>query len=389
MTPPGIVFTPEQLRAVETALSSGLSVVTGGPGVGKTAVTKAILAALGPERTHILAPTGKAAKRASEVCGHPASTIHRWAGSNGGNLDSPENVIVDESSMLANDTLAMFLRAFNGKRIVFVGDVDQLPAIGAGNVLADLISCGRVPVTRLTKIHRTGEGSTIAMRAAEINAGIVGPDFLNATPDWRPKIVDTTDLGAISERVANMIADSARPVFGVDPIRDVQVIACQHREVSALNDAIRRRLNPRAGETTGRFAVGDKVICRKNLYHVGAVNGDSGIVAGIDKGAVTVELFDGERVTFGLEDLSCLHQAWASTVHSSQGSEWPVVIHVLTPQSARVFGRACFYTAVTRARKAVVLITNHAAVHGAVARNETKVRRTALGSGLALGEGGA
>jgi len=380
-----IVFTPEQLRAVETATTSGLSVVTGGPGVGKTAVTKAILAALGPDKTHILAPTGKAAKRASEVCGHPASTIHRWAGANGGNLESPENVILDEASMLANDTLAMFLRAFTGSRVVFVGDVDQLPAIGAGNVLADLISCGRVPVTRLTKIHRTGEGSTIAMRAAEINAGVIGPDFLNATPDWRPKIVDTTDIGAIAERVANMIADSARPVFGVDPVRDVQVIACQHREVTALNDAIRRRLNPRAGESSGRFAIGDKVICRKNLYHIGAVNGDSGIVAGIDKGAVTVELFDGERVTFGLEDLSCLHPAWASTVHSSQGSEWPVVIHVLTPASARVFGRACFYTAVTRARKAVVLITNHAAVHGAVARNETKVRRTALGSGLAGG----
>lgn len=383
MTAPGIVFTPEQQRAVETALSSPVSVVTGGPGVGKTAVTKAILSALGPERTHILAPTGKAAKRASEVCGHPASTIHRWAGSNGGASESPENVILDEASMLANDTLAMFLRAFNGSRIVFVGDVDQLPSIGAGNVLADLIGCGRVPVTRLTKIHRTGAGSTIAVHAAEINAGVVGAGFFHVAPDWRPKVPeDMGDLAGIASRVATLIADSSRPVFGVDPIRDVQVIACQHREVIALNDAIRARLNPGAA---GRFAPGDKVICRKNLYHVGAVNGDSGIVTRCSGGGVTVELFDGETVTFSSEDVSSLHQAWASTVHSSQGSEWPVVIHVLTPQSARVFGRACFYTAVTRARKAVVLITNHAAVHTAVTRNETKVRRTALGSGLAGG----
>jgi exodeoxyribonuclease V alpha subunit len=372
-----VILTAEQTRAVETALRSPVSVVTGGPGVGKTAVTRAILAALGPERTHIVAPTGKAAKRASEVCEHPAATIHRWAGANGASCEEPESVILDEASMIANDTLAMFLRAFRGRRLVLVGDCDQLPAIGAGNVLADLIGCGRVPVTRLTQIHRTGEGSSIAIHAANINAGKQTKEILHSSPDWRVKLPeDMGDLVGIADRAAEMVA-SMGAVFGVDPIRDVQVIACQHVEVVKLNDALRARLNPGAG---GRFAPGDKVICRKNLYDIGAVNGDSGIVERFVGASATVRLFDGSVVVFEDDNLRALHQAWASAVHSSQGSEWPVVVHLLTPQSARVFGRACLYTAVTRARRAVVLITSPAAVHCAVGRNETKVRRTALGA---------
>lgn len=375
-----MILTAEQLAAVRAAVESNVSVLTGGPGTGKTATTRAILKALGPERTHLLAPTGKAAKRASEVCEHPASTIHRWAGENGGSAEEPENLIVDESSMLANDTLAMILRAFKGRRIVFVGDVDQLPSIGAGNVLADLIACGRVPVTRLTRIHRTGEGSTIAVNAAAINAGRKHPGLMQSSnSDWFAKIIGPDEeFACVSDRVADMVSGHAGRKFGVDPIRDVQVIACMTKEVRALNDALRLRLNPGA---TGRFAVGDKVICRKNLYGVGAngvMNGDSGLVSEVKAGNVTVDLFDGERVTFGEEEQGSLYQAWASTVHSSQGSEWPVVVHVLTRSSARVFGRACFYTAVTRARKAVVLVSDHAAVNMAVASNETKSRRTRL-----------
>lgn len=385
-----IALTPEQHAAVARAVESPLSVLTGGPGTGKTTTTNAILDALGRPQSVVLAPTGKAAKRASEVTGHRAMTIHSWtlraescsSGEWTGSLEHHcvPNVVLDESSMLATDTAAAFLRVWRGQRLVIVGDVDQLPSIGAGSVLADLIRSGRVPVTRLTAVQRQAEGSAIVAVAHAINAGKRPP--MRPADDLRFVRIET--LGAReADHVAWIVGEEAKRL-GCDPRRDVQVLAGLRRDVDALNAAIRARFNPPDGTPeVGGFRARDKVLCTVNDRDLGVVNGDVGDVREVRPAkagmapAVVVEIHGGGVVEFAGEKVGRLRQAWAMTVHKAQGSEYRSVIHCLTPQGARVFGRAHLYTAVTRARESLVVVTTPQAWAVAVGA-ESENRHTRL-----------
>lgn len=396
-----LTLTADQLAAVERAVAFPASVLTGGPGTGKTTATNAILDALGRGQCIILAPTGKAAKRASEVTGHRAMTVHAWcgraekvveeekrsgdAGEWNGAKDHPAIpcVVCDESSMLSSDIFARFLGLWRGDRLVIVGDVDQLPSVGPGRILADLIDSGVVPVTRLRTVQRQAEGSPIIRAAHAINAGR-RPPLANDDAGF---YVLRTDGKPEHETVAMVAGAVMRAVerWGLDVRRDVQVLGATRREIDALNAGIRAVANPRTElsvEVAG-FREGDKALVTKNLYQLGVVNGDAGVVASVHprtaeaEARIVLETFAGERVEFVGRDVEYLRLAWAMTVHKSQGSEYPFVVHVLSGQGARLFGRAHLYTAITRAKGRVVIATNPSAWADAIGRPTPK-RHTRL-----------
>lgn len=418
-----MTLTPEQSLAVANAVEFPFSVLTGGPGTGKTYTETAILAALGRAECLILAPTGKAANRAREVTGHPASTIHRFVGRlereqetwkaahPGADLHSPEIVashdyediagrrclIVDEASMVSIDLFARLLRAWtrpDGKLVV-IGDADQLPSIGAGNVLSDLIASGRVPTVRLTTIQRQASDSAIIRNAHAINAGRAASALWETNSrDWFFHRIRTDAEGGALESGAEDVPRlvlRARDAWGLDPIRDVQVLAGMRRGpygVHNLNRLLREALNPRVGGEPevrfgdGGFRAGDKVLCGKNDYRLGVVNGDVGVVErvvpageGVDP-LVEVRLQDGDDdrlVAFEGKAIGMLNQAWAMTVHKSQGSEYPFVVDCMDKQCAAVFGARHFYTAVTRAKTRLCLVSLPEAV--AIALDGARARK--------------
>ena len=393
----GLTLNEQQREAVRLALTEKVSVLTGGPGTGKTTSMRALLRVLAVKKKKVIlaAPTGRAAKRLSEATGAEAQTIHRLLQLRPGakasyNRDNPldaDIVIVDEASMLdvlLTNTLVQAIP--NGAHLLLVGDVDQLPSVGAGNVLADIVNSGVVPVVRLEHIFRQGAGSAIVTNAHRINQGEF-PQTGREIADFFFFIEDDTEK--CGELVVDLVAERISRKFGFDPIKDIQVLAPMHRTeagVAALNTRLQEKLNPATDRKAERrwggklFRVGDKVMQLKNNYDKQVFNGDGGLILGIntEDQLVEVQLEDGRLVEYEFGELDELTLAYAVSVHKSQGSEYPVVVLPLVMAHYMMLQRNLVYTAVTRARKLVVLVGSKRALGRAIKNNETKERYSGL-----------
>lgn len=387
----GIELDPSQRAAVDLMLEARLCVITGGPGVGKTTVTRTALDHLDARGVSyaLAAPTGKAARRMEEATGREALTIHRLLGyrpGRGWNHDATyplghDVIIIDESSMV--DVLlgeALFDAVDPARtRLVLVGDADQLPPVGPGNTFADLIRSGRVPVARLTKVHRQAEGSWVIRNAPRINRGEAIP--LEPADDFRWTPIE--DAAAVVDEVVR-IAKAARARLPDD--EDLQVLAPMRTSpcgVAALNTALQTALNPNAGRKAARIGggarawEGDRVIQVRNDYGREVMNGEVGDVVRVANGVVTVR-FDGRLVTYDAGDAGALQLAYALTVHKSQGSEFAWVVVVCHSAHAHMLERQLLYTAATRAKRGLMLVGNEAGLKYARRRGAGHQRMTAL-----------
>lgn len=398
-----------QALAVRTSLGAHFSVITGGPGSGKTSSLEVLLRVfegLNPGcRIALCAPTGRAAQRMSESTGREAKTIHRmleWAPDKGGFQRDENNpietdlLVVDEASMLDIWLARDVLRAVPDHAvIVLVGDVDQLPSVGAGRVLGDVIESGVVPVTRLTRVFRQGAGSQIALTAQEINAGrlprIGGPN--RKTDMWA--VYDEEPEDSL-RKITKIVAEVA-PTLGFDPLRDVQVLTAGHNGALgtiSLNLALQEALNPATAANPGAvigdrtFRVGDRVIQTVNNYDLDVFNGDIGQVVFVSEGRKkdsfrVLVSFDGREVEFLGADVKQLNLAYAISVHKSQGSEFPFVIYVPSSQHFMMLRKTLIYTAITRARKICAMVGQEHAAKMAVKKSD-KGRVTGLARRLAI-----
>ena len=360
-----------QRSAVEYALRAGVSVLTGGPGTGKSRTVAALVALTerAGRSVALAAPTGRAAKRLEELCSAPASTLHRLLGAQprtrgeevsftGGfarNREWPldeDVVVVDEASMLDVELANALLAACSdGTHLLFVGDPAQLPSIGPGRVLGDVIDSGAAPVTPLRTLYRQAEGGTIARLATSVREGTLPP--VN-DPSREVVIVATRGSADAAHRVTQLVTDSIPRVLAI-PSHQVQVVTPIHRGPAgthALNVALKAQLNP--GDGRHRFDVGDRVVATANHLEAepfGYANGEVGVVAEVDAdGTVTVEFASGPAEVKGKALADLLH-GWAITVHRAQGSEFPGVVVVLPPESVTMLSRPLVYTALTRAQR--------------------------------------
>ena len=352
-----------QRGAVEAVLRHGVSVLTGGPGTGKSR-TVAVLVRLAEKRglqVALAAPTGRAAKRLEELGDAPASTLHRLLGAQGMTgtfargeewpLDA-ELVVVDETSMLDVELAAALLDACaDGTHLLLVGDPAQLPSIGPGRVLADLIDSGTVPVVELTTLYRQAEGGAIARLATAVRGGELARVD---SPDREVVVVPATSSAEAAHRVVQLVGDSIPRALGI-PAADVQVVTPVHRGSAGtmeLNRALKALLNPGRGTVAG-FDAGDRVVATANHLEAepaGFANGEVGVVTEAGDGAVTVEFASGPARVTG-RALADLRHGWAVTVHRAQGSEWPAVVAVLPPEAGGMLCRPLVYTALTRAQR--------------------------------------
>ena len=413
----GITYASQQRQAVELAASRQVILITGGPGTGKTTCLRGVLAlfeALGLE-TALAAPTGRAAKRLSEASGGNAKTIHRLLETK---LDhatgklafahdqsdplSADAVIVDETSMVDISLMAALLAALRGDcRLVLVGDPDQLPSVGPGNLLSDLLRCGRVPSVRLTEIFRQAQQSAIVMNAHQVNRGAV-PDLMDNSRDFfclrRPTSARTADT------VVELCRTRLPQNMGIPP-EQIQVLTPTRKRgggTAALNRALQAALNPPAEGKGERlfgeyiFRKGDRVMQTRNNYDVfwedpktgeqdlGIFNGDIGVIEDVDRGdAALVVNFDGRVVSYTGDMLNELEPAYAITVHKAQGSEYRAVILALSDVPASLLTRGVLYTAITRARELLIIVGDEQAVERMVANNRQSRRYSGLRARLA------
>jgi exodeoxyribonuclease V alpha subunit len=403
-TPPDDVdeerrLTDEQWAAVRGAFAARISVLTGGPGVGKTACTKAIVAEA--ERAGVsialCAPTGRAARRLEEATGHGAQTIHRlleWMpGREPGHRPSRplpvDLAIVDESSMLNLRLVEVLLGGLaESTHVVFVGDADQLPPIGAGKPFEDLIAGGVAPVVRLTQIFRQAARSMITTAAHEINQG--RPPHLEPGEGQERDFffVDRVNAERALETVVEVVAERAPASFGVDPVREVQVLAPMYRGavgIDALNERLQARLNPDGRPAVGeRFRIGDRLIQTRNAHELGLMNGSIVFLRGDDpeQESIVVDTDEGGSLVIPYGETATLRLAYAISVHKAQGCEVPVVVGVCHRSHARMLTRPLLYTAITRARRNCVLIGDPSALEMAVRRDDGGTRHSALAERL-------
>ncbi len=384
-----------QRNAIQTALTSKVSVITGGPGVGKTTIVNSIVKILRAKNGKVLlaAPTGRAAKRMSEATGVPARTIHRllkYEPREGGfthNERRPldgDMIIIDETSMLDIPLAYHLLKAIPpAASVVFVGDVDQLPSVGPGNFLRDLIDSGKVPVVRLTEIFRQAKNSFIITNAHRVNEGHMPvieardeADFFFILEEEPEKVLAT---------VKTLCGERVPKKFGFDPMRDVQVLTPMHKGLCGsenLNRELQTTLNP-SGPHVQRFGrtyrVGDRVMQIRNNYDKDVFNGDLGRVKKIDlvDQHVVVEI-DEREIPYEFTDMDELVPAYAISVHKSQGNEYPCVIVPLLTQHFVLLQRNLLYTAITRGKKLVILIGSKKALAIAVRNNKTAARYSRL-----------
>ncbi len=398
-----------QKEAIRRSLSSKVSYITGGPGTGKSTITRCVVAgfkSVGLQVT-LLAPTGRASKRLSEVVGLPACTIHKRLVElkiEGGTMEGA--IIGDEYSMVDINLLAAKLQRMQPDQVlVIVGDTDQLPSVGPGAVLRDLIACGRIPGTRLTTIHRQAAGSDIIVNAHAINRGSM-PNInrlsrSNGVPlntDMMTCLID--DAQEQLNAVLWLSTTFARQ-YGFDPIRDTQIISPGHNGVSGvanLNIALQQKLNPTPLDSFRRkegvmWGLGDRLMNTKNSYPLGVFNGDLGTLVAINRVNGSVEEieidFDGRLVKIPHSHFSSIQMAYATTVHKCQGSEYPFVIVVLHTSHFMLLQRNLLYTAVTRSRKMCVLVANTQALSTALRTETTSRRNTFLAEKIAWNMRGA
>lgn len=408
----GVYLAPEQRNAVVTALSMGCMVLTGGPGTGKTTTINTIIRLLEDLKLSIAlaAPTGRAAKRMSQVTGCEAKTIHRLLGTQHSaqgynvfthNEESPlsaDVIILDEVSMIDVSLMASFLKAVKpGARLIMSGDADQLPSVGAGNIIHDIIESGTIPVIKLGKIFRQAQESLIIVNAHRINSGEL-PDLSDKSGDFFFLRRKTPQESA--QTVVDLFKNRLPKSYGVNPISSIQVLSPTKKGAAgtvALNKLLQSHINPydelrpqyEYGNTV--FRVGDKVMQTKNNYDMtytredgedgmGIFNGDMGIIESIyarDKYMVIV--FDEDkRVEYPFAALDELDLAYAITVHKSQGSEFPIVIMPVCSFAPLLMSRNLFYTAVTRARDMVVLVGSEKTVMNMTYNNQFHHRFTGL-----------
>ncbi len=404
----GFVFHELQRAALRAALTHKFSILTGGPGTGKTTILRALVEILKAKkvRVHLAAPTGRAAQRLAETTGGFASTIHRllkFDAAGGGftaNDAKPlatDFLVVDEASMLDTRLAAALLQAVPSKaHLVLVGDTDQLPSVGAGNVLKDLIAAERAPVTRLSVIYRQQGQSQIVTTAHAINAGDtalpgVAPEVAAAHVWSDLNFIAATDAEDCVKKVLQLVTEFVpQKLKWPDPVADVQVLAPMHKGtagVSNLNTQLQAALNGHArGLRTGlgEFRSGDKVIQLRNNYDKNLFNGDIGVITAVhaERGTLDAD-FDGERHEFTRADFGDLALAYAISIHKSQGSEYPVVIVPLLKAHFMMLQRNLLYTAITRGKKKVFIVGEPAAYAMAVRNSESKQRITHLREKLA------
>ena len=393
-----------QRRAIVAATTDKCVVITGGPGVGKTTIVRAVVAIFRAHRRHVslAAPTGRAAKRLSESTGADAVTLHRLlefqpqTGTFARGPDEPldaDVVIVDEASMIDIQLFQALVTALQpSAQLILVGDVDQLPSVGPGSVLDDVIASGAATVVRLTEIFRQAAESHIIVNAHRINHG--QPPELDPPPGRDADrsdfyFVERDDPVAARETVVQLVAERIPQRFDLDPFADVQVLTPMHRGelgTIALNASLQERLNPaRDGLvelTRGDrvFRAGDKVMQIRNDYEKDVFNGDIGTIIDIPRGdgVLTVELLDGRRADYERGELDQLMHAYAVSVHKSQGSEYPAIVLPLMTQHFMMLQRNLLYTAITRGRRLVVIVGQRRAINMAVRNQSTRQRWTWL-----------
>ncbi|WHT15895.1 ATP-dependent RecD-like DNA helicase [Crossiella sp. CA-258035] len=391
---------PAQEEAVKLALTQKVAVLTGGPGCGKSFTVRSIVTLARAKNARVLlaAPTGRAAKRLTELTGHPAATVHRLlelkpGGDAAYDRDRPlpaDLVVVDEASMLDLLLANKLVKAVGpGAHLLLVGDVDQLPSVGAGEVLRDLLAEGSpIPHVRLTQVFRQAQQSGVVTNAHRINAG--EPPVTDGLDDFF--LFPVEEAEAAAELTVDVVARRLPKKFGVNPRRDVQVLAPMHRGpagAGTLNLVLQEALTPSRPDVPERrfggrvFRVGDKVTQIRNNYDKGAngvFNGTLGVVVALDNDEqkLTVRTDEDEDVDYEFSELDELTHAYAVTIHRSQGSEYPVVVIPLTTSSWMMLQRNLLYTAVTRAKRIVVLVGSRRAIGQAVRTVGAGRRHTAL-----------
>jgi exodeoxyribonuclease V alpha subunit len=392
----GLSLAPAQRDAIGRATQEKLLVITGGPGTGKTTLVRGILEVFAARRQRVAlcAPTGRAAKRLSESTGRDALTIHRlleFEPALGGfkrDRDNPlelDLLVVDETSMVDVSLMNQLLRAVPPWAcVVLVGDVDQLPSVGPGSVLADLIGSGVVPVVRLTEIFRQAGQSWIVRAAHAVNHGEEPESAPPGSGDFY--FIEANSPEAVLERIVQMVRDRIPAKFGLDPLRDVQVLSPMKRTtlgVQNLNLVLQEVLNPKlSNKEVARFGwtfrVGDKVLQTRNNYQKDVYNGDIGRVADID--LVNQELtadYDGRVVVYEFNELDEVALAFSTSIHKAQGSEYPAVIIPVHTQHYVMLQRNLLYTGITRGKRLVVLVGSRRALARAVQQQDT-ARRCSL-----------
>ena len=380
----GLTLADSQAAAVRLALRSKATVITGGPGVGKTTIVKTILRILQAKAVTLLlcAPTGRAAKRMSEATGMKAKTIHRLLEVDPKTFgfrrreDNPldcDLLVVDESSMVDVLLMQALLQAVpDHAALLLVGDIDQLPSVGPGQVLADIIGSGAIQVVRLTDVFRQAATSRIVASAHRINAGQM-PEFKAGDGESDFYFVPAEDPEQAVERILTLVRERIPGRFGLDPVRDIQVLCPMNRGgagARALNIELQAALNPAGEEQVERFgwtfAPGDKVMQIENDYDKDVYNGDIGTVEGVDadERELTEVRADRQvrrppRRTYGFGELDRLVLAYAATIHKSQGSEYPAVVIPVLTQHYAMLRRNLLYTGITRGKRLVVLVGQH------------------------------
>ncbi len=396
-----ITYEALQKQAVIAALQKSISIIYGGPGTGKSEITKAIVEIYGrlnpANSIYLAAPTGKAAKRLSEATGEEASTIHRLLGYNpnsndfsfnaGNSLPGPGLVLIDEFSMVDMELAANLLEATEASiaaprhahQIIIIGDPQQLPSVGPGSVLRDLIACSKIHSTELQFNYRQAQGSVIAERANQICRGEMPP--LWSKGDWEQVSVDSA---AEAAEAVKQLVETYVLAKGLG-LLDWLCIAPMYKGdagINTLNKEIREIVNPkRQGDDSselGGFRVGDKLLCTKNSYDLGCFNGDTGIVTTIKNGTLTADFEDGLEAEIPFENLENFKLGYAVSIHKAQGSQAPVLLIVLTKQNYMLLNRQVIYTGITRAQRKLVLVAEDLAVRMAVGNGKTEERYSML-----------
>ena len=385
-----------QINAIRCALDNKVMVITGGPGTGKTTIINVILKIFSRLNVNIMlaAPTGRAAKRMSETTGHEAKTIHRMLGfsmqktgfqKNNENLLDCDLMIVDEASMIDTILMHHLLKAVPVKTtFILVGDVNQLPSVGPGNILKDIIASGKIPVVELNEIFRQAKESRIIINAHRINNGVF-PLIQSSGSESDYYFIERQEPEDVLKIIVELAKERVPRYFGFDPINDIQVLTPMHRGIvgaANLNVQLQKALNP--GEdlvdrNSSNYRVNDKVMQIKNNYDKNVFNGDIGRIKKIDTYDRTITIdFDGRAVAYEFQDLDEIVLAYAISVHKSQGSEYPAVVIPVLTQHYMLLQRNLIYTAITRGRELVIMIGTKKALAIGIRNDKTRKRFTYL-----------